>query len=135
MAELIMKSGSHPERDLEELWRRIVFFIHVSNTDDHLRNHGFLLGPSGWSLAPAYDINPDPHGAGLRLNISETDNAQDLDLVRDVKHFFRVRDVRADEIIKLVSSAVRGWQATAKKFGISRNEQERMAAAFEHSRF
>jgi len=94
-----------------------------------------LLGPSGWSLAPAYDMNPDPHGAGLRLNISETDNAQDLNLVRDVKHFFRVRDVRADEIIKLVSSAVRGWPAIAKKIGLSRNEQERMAPAFEHPRY
>jgi serine/threonine-protein kinase HipA len=130
LAELVMKAGSQTERDLEELWRRIVFFICVSNTDDHLRNHGFLLGPSGWSLAPAYDMNPNPHGAGLSLNISETDNAQDLGLALDVAHYFRIQDVRAKEIVNDVSSAVRKWRGVANTFGISRDEQERLAAAF-----
>jgi serine/threonine-protein kinase HipA len=133
LAELIIKSGSQTDRDLKELWRRIVFFICVSNTDDHLRNHGFLLSPLGWSLAPAYDVNPNPHGAGLELNISETDNTQDLALARDVAQFFRIGDARAEEIINNVSSAVRGWRATAKKFGISREEQERMTPAFDHA--
>lgn len=134
LAELIMKSGSRTDGDLEELWRRIVFFICVANTDDHLRNHGFLLEPSGWSLAPAYDMNPNPHGAGLKLNISETDNAQDLNLARDVAPFFRVKDARASEIVGKVSSAVRGWRSIAKKFGLSRDEQERMTRAFEQAR-
>jgi serine/threonine-protein kinase HipA len=133
LAELIMKSGSDTHRDLEELWRRIVFFICVSNTDDHLRNHGFLLGPSGWSLAPAYDMNPSPQGAGLTLNISETDNALDLALAREVAEFFRIQDVRATEIIDGVTAAVRQWRAVAKSHGISRDEQERMEPAFEHA--
>ena len=80
----------HPA-DLEQLWRRIVFSICVSNTDDHLRNHGFMLGPSGWSLAPAYDMNPVPYAKGLNLNISEHSNALDLDLVIDVAPYFRIK--------------------------------------------
>ena len=134
LAELIMKSGSQTDHDLKELWRRIVFFICVSNTDDHLRNHGFLLGPLGWSLAPAYDMNPNPQGVGLKLNISETDNTLDLALARDVAQFFRIGDALADEIINNVISAVRGWRTSAKKFGISRDEQERMTPAFDHAR-
>jgi serine/threonine-protein kinase HipA len=73
LADLLMRLGEDAPLDLEQLWRRIVFSVCVSNTDDHLRNHGFLLGVTGWLLAPAYDINPDPHRAGLKLNISETD--------------------------------------------------------------
>ena len=132
LAELIIKSGAEPQRDLEELWRRIVFFICVSNTDDHLRNHGFLLGPAGWSLAPAYDMNPNPLGAGLTLNISESDNALDRALAQEVAPFFRIRDLRAREIIDGVHAAVRQWRAVAKKHDLPRDEQERMARAFEH---
>jgi serine/threonine-protein kinase HipA len=73
LAEVIARHGAHPARDLEELWRRIAFNVCVSNVDDHLRNHGFLLGESGWSLAPAYDMNPVAYGDGLTLNISTTD--------------------------------------------------------------
>ena len=133
LAELIMKHGSQTERDLAELWRRIVFSICVSNTDDHLRNHGFLLGPSGWALAPAYDMNPTPHGAGLRLNISETDNSQDLALARDVAKYFRLSDTRAQEILSEVVTGVSGWRAVAKQHGISRDEVERIAPAFDHA--
>lgn len=75
LAEFIMQNGVNIEKDLEELWRRIVFSICVSNTDDHLRNHGFLLTPKGWESSPAYDMNPNENGSGLKLNISETNNA------------------------------------------------------------
>ena len=134
LAELIIKSGSQTAPDLEELWLRIVFFICISNTDDHLRNHGFLLEPSGWSLAPAYDMNPNHHGAGLRLNISETDNTQDLELAREVAPYFRVKDGRAKEIIDLLVGVVAHWRDVAAAHGISRDEQERMARAFDHAR-
>ena len=83
-----MKQGAQPEKDLEQLWRRIVFYICVSNVDDHLRNHGFLLQPHGWVLSPAFDINPVADGHGLKLNISETDNSQDLALVKEVAQYF-----------------------------------------------
>ena len=132
LAEFITKSGAQPDRDLEELWRRIIFYICVSNTDDHLRNHGFLLSAAGWSLAPAYDMNPNPHGAGLRLNISETDNAQSIALAVEVAPFFRLSRSRSREVIREVVQAVDHWRDLAKTQGISRDEQERMAPAFEH---
>lgn len=84
LVDLLVRLGANTASDLEQLWRRIVFFVCVSNTDDHLRNHGFMLTDSGWALAPAYDMNPDPHGEGLKLNISESDNAQNLELVLEV---------------------------------------------------
>jgi serine/threonine-protein kinase HipA len=131
MASVLIQHGAHAPRDLEELWRRIVFSVCVSNVDDHLRNHGFLLEPRGWALAPTYDVNPVPSAGGLTLNISEADNAQDLALVRDVAALFRVAPARADAIIAEVVTAVRRWRAEAKALGLSRTEQDRVEPAFE----
>lgn len=131
LVDLITRHGAHAQRDLEQLWRRIVFFMCVSNVDDHLRNHGFLLEAAGWSLAPAYDLNPVATAGGLTLNVSETDNAQDLELTRDVAKLFRLRPKQADDIIAEVIAAVRRWRAEAKKAGLSRTDQDRMAAAFQ----
>ena len=133
LAELLMQSGAQTDHDLEQLWRRIVFFICISNTDDHLRNHGFILNPSGWSLAPAYDMNPNSQGAGLKLNISETDNSQDLDLALEVAPYFRVKNFRAKEIVVEVIEAVAHWPDLAKSHDIPRDEQERMAPAFDQA--
>jgi serine/threonine-protein kinase HipA len=130
LVQVIVQRGAHPARDLEQLWRRIVFFVCISNVDDHLRNHGFLLEPRGWSLAPAYDVNPVPTGGALTLNISETDNAMDLTLVRDVAKYFRIDARRANAIIREMVAVVRDWPKEAKAAGISRSEQERMAPAF-----
>jgi serine/threonine-protein kinase HipA len=92
-----VQQGAHVAQDLTELWRHIVFNICVSNTDDHLRNHGFLLSPQGWYLAPAFPKGwylapafPIRYGQGLKLNISETDNALDLDLGREIAPYFRL---------------------------------------------
>ncbi|HTU58276.1 MAG TPA: HipA domain-containing protein [Polyangiales bacterium] len=131
LAEVLMAQGAHAARDLEQLWRRIVFAMCVSNVDDHLRNHGFLLEPaSGWSLAPAYDLNPVAHGDGLTLNVSETDNAQDLALARDVAKHFRVKAKQAETIIEQVRSAVSCWRDEATRIGIRRSEQDQMASSF-----
>lgn len=130
IAEFIQNHGANVSGDLEELWRRIVFSICVSNTDDHLRNHGFLLTDQGWLLSPAYDINPVETGTGLKLNISDTDNALDLDLALEVSEFFRLNPSRAKEIIDEVKNAVAKWSSIAKKYGISRAEQELKSAAF-----
>ena len=131
LVEFIMRYGAQPVLDLEELWRRIVFYICVSNVDDHLRNHGFILEPiAGWHLSPAYDVNPVAHGDGLKLNISESDNAQSLELAKDVAEYFRVKPARADEIIQLVTTAVQDWRKIATTLKISSGEQERMASAF-----
>ena len=131
LAELIARDGSHPDDDLRQLWRRIVFFMCVSNVDDHLRNHGFLLEPGqGWKLAPAYDVNPFAAGNGLTLNVSETDNAQDLDLALEVCAHFRLKQDAARSIVAEVRKASRGWAVEARKLGISAAAIERMATAF-----
>jgi serine/threonine-protein kinase HipA len=131
IAGFIMQHGSNADRDLEELWRRIVFSIAIKNTDDHLRNHGFMLHQGGWALSPAFDINPIPHGNGLTLNISDTDNSLDYDLARSVSKYFRVNTEKAKAIIDDVKIAVSDWQKTAKHFTIPNSEQDLMAQAFE----
>ncbi|MFI5300156.1 MAG: type II toxin-antitoxin system HipA family toxin [Polyangiales bacterium] len=130
LAAFIAQQGAHPARDLEQLWRRIALSVCVSNVDDHLRNHGFLLEPKGWSLAPAYDMNPVAHGDGLTLNISETDNAQDVELVLGVAKHFRIKPRRACAIFDEVIAASRTWRAEARRAKISRGEQDQMATAF-----
>jgi serine/threonine-protein kinase HipA len=131
LATILIRNGLNPQLDLEELWRRIVFNICVKNTDDHLRNHGFLLTPGGWILSPAYDINPVYFGSGLALNISETDNSLDLDLAKSVARLFRVSERRTDEIIGKIIAAVKDWRLIAKRLRIPASEQDLMAAAFE----
>ena len=116
--------------DLEELWRRIVFNICVHNTDDHLRNHGFLLSDQGWSLSPAYDLNAQPWGGGLALNIDENNNTSDLDLARSVGQHFRLSKKQQDLIISQVSKAVEPWQTHATSLRLKRSEIERMQTAF-----
>ncbi len=130
LVEFITRNGAHVPDDLEELWRRIVFYICVSNTDDHLRNHGFILTENGWELSPAYDINPVENGTGLSLNISEKDNALDLGLALEVAPYFRVSGKRSQEIITEVKAAVNQWRGVARKYGISRNERDVMEKAF-----
>ena len=104
----------------------------VHNTDDHLRNHGFLLTPKGWTLSPAFDLNPNPAGTALALNIDEVDNSLDLDLVRSVaKHFLVAGSV--ERRIEKMRAVVARWKSEAKALRISRDEQERMAPAFEAS--
>ena len=130
LVEFISRNGANVQGDLDELWKRIVFYICVSNTDDHLRNHGFLLTGGGWILSPAYDMNPAKTGSGLSLNISETDNAQELDLAIEVAPYFRVSVKRASEIIEKVKASVGQWNSIAEKQGISRTERDGMSAAF-----
>jgi serine/threonine-protein kinase HipA len=132
LAEFLMRTGDNTPLDLEELWRRIVFNIAISNTDDHLRNHGFLLASQGWRLSPAYDLNPSL-GQGLSLNISEDDNSLEFELALEVAGIFRLSQSRAVEILKEVSNAVSKWRKVADNLGISRSEQEMMAEAFRTS--
>lgn len=131
LVEFIMAKGAQVEEDLHELWRRIVFSICISNSDDHLRNHGFLLTNRGWRLSPAFDINPVENSAGLKLNISETDNALDLELAMEVHPYFRLSYAHAEEILGQVRGAVRTWREVAAKYGISKASQELKATAFQ----
>ena len=130
IAEFIQFSGCQVDKDLEQLWRRIVFNILISNTDDHMRNHGFILTPEGWRLSPAFDINPSTDKIGLALNIDMDNNALDLELAKSVGIYFRLNENEMNRIIDEVRSSVSGWQRLATEFGISRGEQNQMAEAF-----
>ncbi len=130
LATFIMQNGGRTDKDLKELWSRIVFNILVKNTDDHLRNHGFLLGQHGWELSPAYDMNPVPMGNGLTLNISEDDNSLDIELAMDVSLLFRVKLKDGEEIANNMKRVVAKWAGVATEYKISRREQEEMAEAF-----
>lgn len=130
LAEFIIRNGSNVNQDLEELWRRIVLNICISNVDDHLRNHGFILELKGWRLSPAYDINPNNDGNGLKLNISEHDNSQNIELALSVIEYFRISKSRAMEIIDQVKCSALRWRELANSLAISGRKQDSMERAF-----
>ncbi len=131
IARVLIDQGAQTDADLRELWSRIVFNMLVSNTDDHLRNHGFILVPGkGWRLSDAYDMNPVPESHVLNLNVSEADNAMDLDLARSVAPYFRVSKKLADEIVERSQAVVKQWPKIAASLHVRAREQERMATAF-----
>ncbi|MCC5926964.1 MAG: HipA domain-containing protein [Bacteroidetes bacterium] len=130
LAEFIQYNGASPDEDLHELWRRIVFNIATSNTDDHLRNHGFVITEEGWRLSPAYDMNPSIDKAGLALNIDLELNALDYDLARSVGEYFNLEGKEMDTIIDEVKEAVSKWDDLALKIGIPSAQRRLMEAAF-----
>jgi len=130
LVELIEQYGSNANDDIRELWRRIDFSIAVSNTDDHLRNHGFLLQKNGWRLSPAYDINPIENGTGLSLNISEDNNSLDFDLCMEVIDYFRWKEKEANEFIGRTKRTVSQWKERARGMSILHAEQVSMETAF-----
>ncbi|MFI5139362.1 MAG: type II toxin-antitoxin system HipA family toxin [Sphingobacteriales bacterium] len=130
LAEFIQYSGANIEEDLHQLWRRIIFNIAISNTDDHLRNHGFILSNNGWHLSPAFDINPSADKNGLALNIDSNNNALDFGLAKSVGQYFQLREEQMDDIIHEIIHAVSKWRTVATDIGISRAEQGQMEAAF-----
>jgi len=130
IAEFIQNYGANIDNDLQQLWRRIVFNIAISNTDDHLRNHGFILTENGWVLSPAYDINPSTDKDGLALNIDMDNNTLDFELAKSVGEYFRLNNSEMDIIINEVKSAVSSWKDIASKIGISKKEVELMENAF-----
>ena len=130
IAEFISSYGVHIEENLHQLWRRIIFNISISNTDDHLRNHGFIKSDEGWILSPAYDLNPSIDKDGLALNIDTDNNDLDFELAKSVGVYFRLNKNQMDEIIYQVVSVVQNWKLVAKEIGISRVEQELMSKAF-----
>jgi serine/threonine-protein kinase HipA len=126
----IMQHSPRAKEDLEQLWRRMAFNILVSNTDDHLRNHGFMLTPQGWRLSPAYDMNPNEMGNGLTLNISENSNELDIALALETAPLYQLKSDRAENILKEMRHEISKWHAVAKKSGISNSEMEQTKRAF-----
>lgn len=132
IVSLIRKYGATPKKDLQELWRRIVFNMAVSNTDDHLRNHGFLLSDEGWKLSPLFDVNPDADGEMLSLNVDENNNLIDFELALSVSRLYEVSEKRAIEELNEIKNVVENnWRRLAQQYGLNRNEIERMAPAFD----
>jgi serine/threonine-protein kinase HipA len=136
IVDALRQQGAAPKDDMEALWRRLVFNILISNTDDHLRNHGFLYeGPDGWRLSPAYDLNPVPVDIKPRIlttAINEDDNTASLTLALEVAGYFGLETAKAREIAAQVGKAVAKWREEAARHGISKNEIDRMASAFQH---
>lgn len=131
IASFIKSAGAAPKKDLLELWKRIVFNILVSNTDDHLRNHGFLLSEKGWTLSPLFDVNPNPYGEFLSLNISDSDSTLSLELAQDVCELYGLPAAKAKATITEMQKIVcANWRKTATRNGISRNEQSFMESSF-----
>lgn len=130
IAEFISNHGTNIEANLHQLWLRIIFNIAISNTDDHLRNHGFILTAAGWILSPAYDLNPSIEKDGLALNIDTDNNALDFELAKSVGEYFRLNEKQMKTIIKEVLEVTTNWKTIAKKIGISRSEQDLMTKAF-----
>lgn len=130
IVDVIENYGTNVEANLHQLWRRIVFNVAISNTDDHLRNHGFILNEKGWELSPAYDLNPSIEKDGLALNIDMDDNALNFELAKSVGEFFRLSEKEMDTIIEEVITVVKDWKLVAKKIGIPNKEQVLMTSAF-----
>ncbi|MGQ0607932.1 MAG: type II toxin-antitoxin system HipA family toxin [Chloroflexota bacterium] len=134
--DALRQYGAAPKQDMRALWRRIAFSILISNTDDHLRNHGFLYaGPDGWRLAPAYDLNPVPTDIKPRVlttAIDLEDGTASLDRAMEVAAYFELDTKAATEIAAEVGQAVATWRSAAANQGLSSTEIDRMASAFEH---
>lgn len=130
LVAFVMKNSPQAKEDLEQLWRRMAFNMMVSNTDDHLRNHGYILTNNGWRLSPAYDMNPNEMGHGLTLNISESSNDLDLSIALETAHWYQLKRDRAERILKEMQLEISLWRTVAKKHGISHSEIEQTKRAF-----
>lgn len=136
IADALRQHGAESRADREALWRRIVFSILISNTDDHLRNHGFLYeGTAGWRLSPAYDLNPVPVDLKPRFlatAVDLEDREASLELALSVAPYFDLDEDAARAIARDVALSVVEWRTVAARFGLPRPAIERMASAFEH---
>ena len=136
IAEVIEERSTTVTTDLHQLWRRVCFSILISNTDDHLRNHGFLHERAeSWALSPAFDLNPNPAPGPKELStaIDFNDTHASIDTLMGVADYFRLNTQEAADVLAQVTSAVGHWRATAASHGLRQAEIEAMAPAFEHA--
>lgn len=132
MVSFLKSNGASPRDDILELWKRIVFSIAVSNTDDHLRNHAFIMTDHGWRISPMYDVNPNIYGDTLSLNITADDNQMRFDVALEAAKSFGIEQEQANEIIESIRSVVESyWKTAAGDLGLSRNAIQHMEPAFD----
>lgn len=132
IADIIRQNSSAPKDDMEELWKRIVFSVLISNTDDHLRNHGFIRPDNnGWRLSPIYDINPSIDNIGLLSTmIAQGDFSATLENALSVAEYFEISSEKANKIIEQIKTSVSKWKQVAKRVGLSQTEINKMEIAF-----
>lgn len=131
IANFIKSNGSHPKEDLKELWKRIIFNMAINNTDDHLRNHAFILEKQGWRLSPLFDVNPVPYGNELSLNVNENDNSISIKLAIESSNYYGLSRLEAENIANDIKNIVSSnWEKIAKSYGLNRSQIEDMRVAF-----
>lgn len=136
MVDALARHGAQAKKDAHALYRRVAFNVLVSNVDDHLRNHGFLrVDKSGWTLSPAYDLNPVPADLKARVlttNIDLEEGTCSIDLLEASADYFALSLNEARAILKDVATATSSWRTVARQVGATAAEIHRMATAFEH---
>ena len=138
LAQFLRARGdaAYADADLAQLFRRVAFNVAVGNRDDHLRNHGFVLGETGWRLAPAFDVNPNIDKAEHVLNLDDADNRPSLETVLSTAAFYGLGDDKARQVVEEVAAAVDGWQDAARRAGIAGADINLTAGAFSaHAEF
>jgi serine/threonine-protein kinase HipA len=134
IVDVLRQIGEAPEENARHLWRRMVFNVLISNTDDHLRNHALLRGDKGWRLSPAYDMNPCPRDVsnGMhQLALNELDHTGSLEIAMSVAEYFGLKMTEAKSIAGEVASAVTHWKSVAERRGITAGEIEQLSSAFQ----
>lgn len=135
IADFIKAHGNNPTVDLKELWKRQIFNMAITNSDDHLRNHGFLLEDNKWNLSPAFDINPTPYGNTLSLNITTNDNSISLENAIKMSKYYNLNEDEANQLAhKIISIVNKNWETCAKNLKISNKEINLMRPAFHFSK-
>lgn len=130
IVDFIIQHGSNVEQNLEELFRRVAFYITVGNTDDHFRNHGFLLTRKGWELSPAYDINPTlADNQSLLINRSTSES--NLNILMKSAGDYMISKEKATIIIAEVKSAMKSWRSEARKLGLPQRDIDQFARRFD----
>ena len=130
IVDFILQHCCNVEANLRQLYRRVAFSIAIGNSDDHFRKHGFLLTPKGWTLSPAYDLNPtfNDHQS---LLINATTNRSDLQLLLASSEEYMIGKEEATHIIEEVKDGVSQWRSMATRIGIAKREMDLFAQVFE----
>lgn len=132
IVDFIIQNGTDVETNIQELYRRVAFNICIGNTDDHFRNHGFLLTSKGWTLSPAYDMNPTLNEQqSLLISVSSCES--DLNILLDACENYMINKETATKIINEVRNAVKSWRTLATRLGIAKREMESFAQKFDNS--